>query len=569
MQSLPVPPLAQTLDRYLETVRPLLTPDEFQNTEAAVQDFRDDDSHLQEELILCSEVQQRQGQSWLTPLWFETYMRERLPLTQSTNVAFELEWPFDSLGTSGAANFVVKLSSVYLQYLSGQWTADYSPRGARFTDDQWRLLSGGLRVRRRKKDKFVDGVRGTTDRNIIVLRDGNAFVVPVTDEEGLAISASVLTNTFAGIVGEVEKPGSFTLPSHLNARDGVKFAEEALKHSHNKRVEKTLRDALFVLDLADDPTAQGTENALVQLGFGVDSSYALKPASFQFGLKDGFVGVELEHSTLDGATLQSLILKAQEAPPPTDVSPVSQVVPAPLTWKLSKVQRHWLEREAARVEKAARGMEVDIVTVPFHVEGDLRFSADAAMQWVLMYASMATWGEVRSTYEAVDMREFRGGRTESFRPHTQSAITFVSALLAGDATWEEYEAAAHAHSEQVKNAKMGNGIERHLYGLSQMARSTGEAPTLFEDEGYKVLTENFLSTTSLGRPEGIIRMAFAPATKKGIGVNYTRVPEGFEYCLTFDRAAQTKEDLQNEATFEENLAAGAKALNDFLNTREN
>lgn len=572
MHSLPIPPLAQTLDQYLDTVRPLLSDEQNEETQRVVDSFRESGAHLQDELILCDEDQVSRGSSWLSTLWFDTYMRERRPLTQSTNVAFELEWPFNTLGATGAAEFTERLTSVYLKYLRGEWETEFSPRGASLTNDQWRLLTGGIRVRRRKKDRFEDGAEGAAGRHIVALRHGHAFVVPVSDDSGAPLTGTTLAKALGQVVHAPDGSGDFTLLSHLDAADAVKASDELWKDPHNRTVQKALKDALFVLDLSDNPTGHGIAAALKDLAFGVTATYALKPASFQFGLDDGFAGVNLEHSTLDGATLQSLVVKAQEATPDPDPSPLTSVSVSPLEWQMDKKLRRWIEKRAEKVVHAARGFHVDIIDVPFQVAADVRYSADAAMQWVLLYASLATWGTVRSTYEAVDMREFQAGRTESFRPHTQSAIDFVSALIEGNATWEQYEAAARAHSQQVKNAKTGDGIERHLYGLQEMARSTGEDPEFFTDAGYKALTKNFFSTTSLGVPKGIIRMAFAPAVKNGVGVNYTRLDGAFEYCLTFDGAAQGEGGLGSATqdgvavdAFESNLAAGAEALSRFLN----
>ena len=162
------------------------------------------------------------------------------------------------------------------------------------------------------------------------------------------------------------------------------------------------------------------------------------------------------------------------------------------------------------------------------------------------------------------MREYKAGRTESFRPATTPAIDFVQALLNGDATEEQFAQAARAHSLEVKNAKLGMGIERHLYGLAEMAEALGERPALFDDTGYRALTENFLSTTSLGRPIGVTRMAFAPVAPGGLGINYTRLEGAFEYCVTSDPSKMGRDGRAQVQRFENELIEGAQALSDFL-----
>ncbi|KAG0009720.1 Carnitine O-acetyltransferase mitochondrial, partial [Entomortierella chlamydospora] len=85
LPSLPIPPLDQTLDRYLESVRPLATDLEYENTVAAVEEFRRDshenesgqdqgqgqgqgrslDLRLREHALGC----ERRKTSWLAEWW--------------------------------------------------------------------------------------------------------------------------------------------------------------------------------------------------------------------------------------------------------------------------------------------------------------------------------------------------------------------------------------------------------------------------------------------------------------------------------------------------------------------
>ena len=65
---LPVPPLQQTMEKYLLSVRPLLTDEEFACTKAAVDDFRKPDGIgelLQEKLVSRS----NKMENWLVDWW--------------------------------------------------------------------------------------------------------------------------------------------------------------------------------------------------------------------------------------------------------------------------------------------------------------------------------------------------------------------------------------------------------------------------------------------------------------------------------------------------------------------
>lgn len=68
---------------------------------------------------------------------------------------------------------------------------------------------------------------------------------------------------------------------------------------------------------------------------------------------------------------------------------------------------------------------------------------------------------------------------------------------------------------------MGQGFDRHLYGLRHMAKVNGIAePTLYSDESYKIINHNVMSTSTLSST-GLMLGGFGPVTKDGYGIGYS------------------------------------------------
>ena len=170
MNYLPVPPLAQTMARYLEIVRPLLSRAEFSTTAQAVADFEERDGRAcQRELIDFSHQQNDAGGSWLSDAWLASYLLSRGPLPLTSNVGFQLAWPLSPLtaatsvaatsqasdiagateagsgGLDWAAGVVQQLAESHLRYLRGDITSDINARGVPLCMQQWRYLAGGVR----------------------------------------------------------------------------------------------------------------------------------------------------------------------------------------------------------------------------------------------------------------------------------------------------------------------------------------------------------------------------------------------------------------------------------------
>ena len=184
-----------------------------------------------------------------------------------------------------------------------------------------------------------------------------------------------------------------------------------------------LRDQLFGLHLVDD--AQASDATLLRnLTFQPGHAWVYKPLTYEINLASNFVAMHVEHSTVDGATLVEAMRRVQEAvdsDAPTAANADADVVRADVTpLELSPVARvdgsSATPDSAPEPASAPAGDEyaVKIVEVPKLAKEELpfKFSADAMSQLILSIAQQLTFGRIRAVYEAVDMREYKAGRTE-------------------------------------------------------------------------------------------------------------------------------------------------------------
>lgn len=77
------------------------------------------------------------------------------------------------------------------------------------------------------------------------------------------------------------------------------------------------------------------------------------------------------------------------------------------------------------------------------------------------------------------------------------------------------------HAQLTKEAAMGQGFDRHLFGLRHMAKVNGLAdPALYSDDAYKFINHNILSTSTLSS-SGLMLGGFGPVTNAGYGIAYS------------------------------------------------
>lgn len=148
MTPLPVPPLRQSLDRYLAAVRPLVTEAQARHTEAVVAAFAATDGpDCQAELERHAAHENARGESWLSAGWLEGYLATRDPLPLSSNVAFQLKLaePEARDGVARAAALIRRIAAVHLAHLRGDLASEVTGRGDAVDPRQRDVLAGGLR----------------------------------------------------------------------------------------------------------------------------------------------------------------------------------------------------------------------------------------------------------------------------------------------------------------------------------------------------------------------------------------------------------------------------------------
>jgi len=153
-----------------------------------------------------------------------------------------------------------------------------------------------------------------------------------------------------------------------------------------------------------------------------------------------------------------------------------------------------------------------------------KVSPDAMMQLGFQLAYYLKHGEVVATYESCSTSAFKHGRTETVRPATLETTKFVKAATAPTLDYPLLKnlimECSKVHGNLTKDAAMGQGFDRHLYGLRKLAEATGEEiPALYTDPAYAEINHVILSTSTLPSTE-IAFGGFAPVVRNGFGVGY-------------------------------------------------
>ncbi|MGB5952684.1 MAG: choline/carnitine O-acyltransferase, partial [Ornithinimicrobium sp.] len=178
MEHLPVPPLAQTLQKYLGALHPLLSPQELRQSQAAVAEtLAGDGPACQAALEEFAATEGAHGRSWLSAAWLHGYLAARTPLALTSNVGFQIRVPVDAegpisaplQGMARAAAVIQTLASVHLASLRGELPAEETPRGEAVCGVQREVLAGGVRHPSQNVDEVRDATPDPAHRAIGLL----------------------------------------------------------------------------------------------------------------------------------------------------------------------------------------------------------------------------------------------------------------------------------------------------------------------------------------------------------------------------------------------------------------
>ncbi|XP_047210496.1 carnitine O-palmitoyltransferase 1, muscle isoform isoform X3 [Girardinichthys multiradiatus] len=554
---LPVPRVDDTVQKYLESVRPLLDSEQYNQMEILANGFKETEAaQLQRYLILKSWWATNYVSDW----WEEyIYLRSRSPIMVNSNFyIMDLLYVTPTHRQAARAGNVVH---AMLQYRRKLERGEHVPLRALgivpMCSTQMERMFNTTRI----PGIETDIVQHLTDRkHLIVYHKGRFFKVWLYTG-GRHLLPSELETQFQRILNDKSEPqpGELKLAA-LTAGDRVPWARARIKyfsHGLNKVSLDAIESAAFFLTLDEEP--QGYDPAK-------DNSLDIYAKSLLHGkcydrwfdksftlisYPNGKMGVNIEHSWADAPIVGHMweyvlatdcfhLGYTEEGHCKGDVN---RGLPCPtrLQWQISAECQDVIETSYLLARQLAD--DVDFHGHLFSEFGKglikkCRTSPDAFIQLALQLAQFRDQGVFCLTYESSMTRMFRDGRTETVRSCTSEAVAFVRAMEDPRSTNAHrlalFQRAAEKHQNMYRLAMTGSGIDRHLFCLYIVSKYLGvESPFL-----KKVLSEPWKLSTSQ-TPQQQLNLVdinkfpkyvgagggFGPVADDGYGVSYIIVGE--------------------------------------------
>ncbi|EJD46993.1 acyltransferase ChoActase/COT/CPT [Auricularia subglabra TFB-10046 SS5] len=538
LPKLPVPPLGDTLKRYLRALRALQDDREHEQTKRAVEEFLNDEGpRIQEQLIAYA----KDKDSYIEEFWYESYLSHSDPVVLRLNPFFVLEDdPTPSRGTQlPRAASLITASLGFIHDLRNEVLSPDTVRNIPLDMDQYRRLFGTARV----PTPMGCRMKVTSDaQHIVVIRRGQFYWFDVLDEQSrLLMTEREILRNLQAILLDADKTPVEQAAQHAigvltteNRKTWSGHRRSLHQDKTNDACLKVVDEALFIVCL-DDASPESAADICSNFLCG---GYELTPSGVQIGTctnrwydklqiivcTNGVAGINFEHTGVDGHTVlrfaadiftEGLMLLARSINPsaPTmfsaplspqaksykpprgqvngrnkDTDQVIDTTPKKLEWTLTAELRTGIRFAETRISDLI--CQNDCQALEFKGFGKnfitrYGFSPDAFVQMAFQAAYFGLYGRIECTYEPAMTKSFIHGRTEAIRTVQEHSVEFTKTFFSEASVEDKIESlrkACEGHVNLTRECSKGLGQDRHLYALycllqRELQEYNGSRPT--------------------------------------------------------------------------------------------
>ncbi|KAJ9463898.1 Carnitine O-acetyltransferase [Diplonema papillatum] len=537
---LPVPSLDHSVSMYLNSVRTLCSPQEWETTKKYAVEFLTSDVSRNLQDRLKRRAASTTSSSWLVDWWNElSYFgyRDSVVVWVSYFYQFAPDKWSHMAQTTRAAGYILASLRYRQLVVSGQ--LDPEMAGARPQDmSMYKFLFNSSRVPHPGKDYYV-----TYDaefyHHVIVMRNGRPFKVDTRGEDGKELSFDQLIaqlDEVCRIAGD--RRGSVGVLTTEN-RDTWAAARQALETDNSAELT-AIASAALVVCLDDSSPGTPDEKARAAWHGDGENRWCDKPMQFIVAANGeaGFLG---EHGIMDGTptnacadwVLSQLAKGNIKSAPQQTMSPVP---PTEITFTIVPKIEKAIGAAKVAFKKLIDSQDLRALNwTQFGKNGikKMRVSPDAFVQMAVQLTYKRLHGKYGATYEACSTRGFLHGRTETIRSCHVPGANFCAAMDSAAPASEKYrllKAAATHQSWYAKKASRAMGCDRHLLGLKLLS-SEAEMPDLFKDPVFSRSSSWVISTSALAS-EHFQAWGFGEVVPDGYGVGYMVNANNISFILT-------------------------------------
>lgn len=391
-----------------------------------------------------------------------------------------------------------------------------------------------------------------TSSHVLVMFRGRFYKLNVLDQNGDILNYTEIQKAVENIYQDAKsKPynhDSVAWLSSMERNDWAAARKILIQNPENATSLQDIDSAIFNLVLDDTLTEElsfdvKSIDAASKIFLWGDGANRWWDKSISYILTEGGdCGLTFEHSWGDGVAVMRNCKDVFNESTNLETAAVtlehSQAFEATEWNEITFEQSDEIKNYVKKAQSEYGAIEQDISNGAGMVEGvgknffkSKKLSADAIIQLAIQAAfKRANNFDTCPAYQSCSTSAFLHGRTENLRPCSLDSSAAADLLAKTTLTEADYpeliklvRQSAKTHNVLKNDAQMGQGFDRHIFGLNNIAASTNrDLPLVFDankNEVFKRMNHFILSTSTLDAPfcHG---GGFGNVVPDGLGVGY-------------------------------------------------
>uniref|UniRef100_G3MPS7 Choline/carnitine acyltransferase domain-containing protein n=1 Tax=Amblyomma maculatum TaxID=34609 RepID=G3MPS7_AMBMU len=582
LKKLPVPPLKETLQMYVKSIKPLVTSGQLEKTLKVVQEFAEPNG-IGAKLYRILESKAASTENWLADWWLEgAYLSYRMPVVVYSNPAMALpkqtftqkdgQLKHAALLIAGALDFKALIERQQLEpEMMGKDPLDMS---------QYQKIFSTCRVPGYKQDRLETYfLSDSPPTHVLVIYNNEFFAVDVYDGQGNPYDEDQILQQLRQVVNMSTSAGAGVGILTSEHRDvWAKAFDELCKNPCNAESLEFIKKAILVVCLdkklkVKDPYEVACAYQMLlggRHGENAANRWCDKTVQLIVG-EDGYTGLLYEHSPSEGPPVAVLVdhcykyIDKKQGSPQTRKA--ADNVPRKLEFELSADTIKDIEKAHSSLSRLTADLDLFIYKYRGYgkeVIKSFKLSPDSYIQMAMQLAYYKIHKAPGATYESASTRKFIHGRTETIRSTSSESLEFCKAFESSETKLpekvERLRKAVQNHKEYTNLAINGCGVDRLLFGLKMIAIENDiPVPEIYKDAAYKISTEFKISSSQVATQCDAV-MFYGPLVKDGYGCCYN--PQG--HTITFGLSSFNSSAATSTAKFRDALEESLTQMHDCL-----
>ncbi|KAJ2476969.1 Carnitine O-acetyltransferase mitochondrial [Coemansia sp. RSA 2131] len=568
LPKLPVPDLESTLQKYVESLEPVLSASEYKHSAQIVAEFGRSAQAQELQRRLKARAAEPERASWLEEWWNDlSYMGYRDPVIPYVSYHYSYtDDPQCTRATQRAAKLISGAIAFRARVVDGSLEPD-TTRTAALCSHSYRYMFNACRIPAEPSD-YCRTFAYHGNETVVVVRNSRFFEFAF-ERNGVVLSAAEIEQTLEQIVSTADTaeavPVGILTTDHRNTWTRNR---NLLLDAGNASVLQAIEAAAFVVSMEPDTPQTREELSHVVWHASGRNRWFDKPCQFVVtdSARAGFCG---EHSMIDGTpTLRLANFAVAHSLALPDES-----VPLGFNPEFAELRFHTPPAVVQAVAQAQSRFDANVAAQHVRVLNFTAFgkdeikkldcSPDAFVQMVIQLASTRYHGRARPTYEASMTRSFLHGRTETCRSVSSDSVAWCTSMDDPNADTGRriklLRTAMATHSRLTREAVKGQGVDRHLLGLRMLVAPGEPMPAIFTDPAYTYSSHWFVSTSQMSS-EHLCSYGWSAVTPRGYGIAYNIQASS----LIIHVACVRNEHGLNSDQFARHLEAAAHDIRNIL-----